>query len=138
MVSVLWSTTITCCEAGCKWNTSMGADLKETLKSLKKHTEESHSPTMRRSTATTTVVEYMKKELLSFLECPVCLSYCKPPLQVYTFCLSTIDHLFNFPLDLAMSGGSYIMWHVHKKAGDGGLPSVPSCLEWKSIKEPSA
>ena len=85
MVSVLWSKSITCSEAGCTWN-AMGADLKELLKQVEMHTREAHPPNMRKSTATMTVEENMKKELLSFLECPVCLSYCKPPLQVYTFC----------------------------------------------------
>ena len=82
MVSVLWSKSITCSEAGCTWN-AMGADLKELLKQVEMHTREAHPPNMRKSTATMTVEENMKKELLRILECPVCLSEFKPPIQVY-------------------------------------------------------
>jgi len=82
MVSVLWSKSITCSEAGCTWN-AMGADLKELLKQVEMHTREAHPPNMRKSTATMTVEENMKKELLRILECPVCLSEFKPPIQIY-------------------------------------------------------
>ena len=86
MVAVLWSTSITCSKSGCTWKTPMGSNLKEMLIKCKLHTLHAHPPTVRKSTATTTVEEDMKEELLSFLECPVCLTICKPPLQVYTIC----------------------------------------------------
>ena len=86
MVSVMWTTSITCSATGCTWKTPMGAYLKEMLKMKKLHTQEAHPPTMRESTATTTVEAIVKKEIIRFLECPVCLCVCKPPIQVYNIC----------------------------------------------------
>ena len=86
MVSVMWTKSITCSATGCTWKTPMGAYLKEMLKMKKLHTQEAHPPTMRESTATTTVEAIVKKEIISFLECPVCLCVCKPPIQVYNIC----------------------------------------------------
>ena len=57
--------------------------------------------------------EISKKDMMSFLECPVCLEVCKPPLQVYTIFLPSINPTSIFPLDFAMSRRPCDLWVVH-------------------------
>ena len=75
---VFWSTPIICSVAGCNWYTSFGDDLKENLEMMKLHEILAHPHPVEESIP--------KSELLSLLECPVCLEHFKPPLQVYKIC----------------------------------------------------
>ena len=92
---VFWSTPLICSIAGCNWYTSLGEDLREKIEMLKIHEMLAHPHPVEESIP--------KSELLSLLECPVCLEHFKPPLQVYKFVLASIDPISRFPPDLAVS-----------------------------------
>ena len=56
--------------------------------------------------------EISKKEMMSILECPVCLDVSKPPLKVNTIFLSSINATSIFLLDVAMSRRPCDLWVV--------------------------
>ena len=87
---VLWSMQIICSVPGCKFKTPLGLgdDLKEMLHIMKKHEQLIHKPPVRESGDTKIEEGILKKDLMSLLECPVCLDVFKPPLQVFNFCFA--------------------------------------------------
>ena len=87
---ILWSMQIICSVAGCKFKTPLGLgdDLKEMLHIMKMHEQLNHQPPVRETGDTKIDEGILKKDLMSLLECPVCLDVFKPPLQVFNFCFA--------------------------------------------------
>ena len=87
---VLWSMQIICSAAGCKFKTPLGLgyDLKEMLEMMNMHEQLVHQPPVRGSGDTKIEEGILKKDLMSLLECPVCLDVFKPPLQVFNYCFA--------------------------------------------------
>ena len=69
-----------------------------------------------------------KKELMSLLECPVCLDHFKPPLQVYKFVLPSIDPLSTFLQIWQCPEGHVICWSCKIR------PELKGCPQCRVVK----
>ena len=76
-----------------------------------------------------------KKELMSLLECPVCLDHFKPPLQVYKICFAQYWSYINIPPDMAMSRGPCDLLELQNQARVEGVPPVPRREVQKLLKK---
>ena len=108
---------IICSAAGCKFKTPLGLgyDLKEMLEMMNMHEQLVHQPPVRGSGDTKIEEGILKKDLMSLLECPVCLDVFKPPLQVFNYCLLSAYPLSLFLQDMAMSRGPCHLWEMQSQ-----------------------
>ena len=76
-----------------------------------------------------------KKELMSLLECPVCLDHFKPPLQVYKICFAQYWSFINIPPDMAMSRRPCYLLELQNQARVEGVPPVSRQEVQKLLKK---